>query len=157
MKVVLDTSAIIYLSDFRIFDEMFTVQEVLSEVKDRISSMKLSALNLKVEEPNEKFLREIEKVAEETGDAEKLSNTDLKVLALAREKSCAIISDDRSIQNVAKRLGIKFISIFNKRISKFIIWGKYCKNCKRFCEEKICSICGSKTERKPKVVEEIKP
>lgn len=155
MRVVLDTSAIIYLNDFRNFEEIFSVEEVLEEVKDKTSIIKLSALNLKIEEPKEKSLEEVKKVAEKTRDIEKLSETDLKVLALAKEKNCIIISDDRSIQNVAKKLGIKFISLFNKKISKFIIWGKYCKNCKRFCDTEICELCGSKTERKPKIVEEI--
>ncbi len=156
MKVVLDTSAIIYLNDFRSFNEILSVEEVLEEVKDKISRIKLSALNLKVEEPKEKFLEEVKRIATETGDIEKLSSTDLKVLALAREENCTIISDDRNIQNVAKKLGIKFISIFNKKISKFIVWGKYCRNCKRFSEDEICSICGSKTERKPKIAKKIK-
>lgn len=86
MRVVLDTSAIIYLNDFRKFDEMFTVDEVMKEVKDKTSSMKLSSLNLKVVEPEKEFLEKIEDVARDLGDLEKLSKTDKKVLALALEK-----------------------------------------------------------------------
>ena len=150
MKVVLDTSAIIYLSDFRKFEEIFTVEEVLEEVKDRISSLKLSSLNLKVEEPERESLEIVKNAARETGDLEKLSETDLKVIALAKEKDCTIISDDRSVQNVAEKLGIKYISIFSKKISKLIAWGKYCKNCKKFFEGKVCPVCGSKLVRRPK-------
>jgi UPF0271 protein len=150
MKVVLDTSAIIYLSDFRKFDEIFTVQDVIEEVKDRITAMKLSGLKLKITEPKKESIEEIKKVAEETSDLEKLSKTDLKVLALAKEKNCTIISDDYNIQNIAEKIGIDYISIFSKKITKLIKWKKFCKNCKKYFEkEKFCPVCGEKLIRVP--------
>jgi len=155
MRVVLDTSAIIYLNDFRNFDEMFVVDEVVKEVKDRTSEMKLLGLKLKVVEPSKKNVDEIKNVARKTGDLEKLSGTDIKVLALAKDTSSTIVSDDRNIQNVAEKLGIKYISIFNKKITKLITWKNYCKNCKRFFEKKDCPICGSKLIRVPEKVVEL--
>jgi len=150
MKVVLDTSAIIYLSDFRRFSEMLTVQEVIEEVKDKVTAMKLSGLKLKVVEPEKRIVEEIKKIASETGDLEKLSKTDIKILALAKENRCAIISDDYNIQNVAEKIGISYISIFNKKITKLIKWKKFCKNCKKyFKKEKFCSVCGGKLTRVP--------
>lgn len=157
MRVVLDTSAIIYLNDFRKFEEMITSDDVVKEVRDRITSLKLSSLNLKVVEPKNETVNEIKETAKETGDLEKLSKTDLKVLALARENSYTIISDDRNIQNVAEKLGIKYLSIFNKKITKLITWKKFCKNCNKFFEkEKICPICGEKLVRVPVSSAEIK-
>jgi UPF0271 protein len=147
MRVVLDTSAIIYLNDFRKFEEILTVQEVVDEVKDKISSIKLSSLKLKVVEPSEKVLEEIKDAARESGDLEKLSETDLKVLAAARESNSKIISDDRNVQNVAEKIGIKYVSVFNKKITKLITWKNYCKNCKKFFDKKNCPICGSKLMR----------
>jgi UPF0271 protein len=150
MRVALDTSAIIYLSDFRKFKEIFTVQEVVEELKDKISSIKLSTLNIKVVEPSSQSVKKVEKVAYETGDLEKLSKTDLKLLALAKEKKLIIISDDRNIQNVAEKMGIKYFSVFSKEITQLIKWGKFCKSCKKFYKEgEYCSICGSKLIRKP--------
>ena len=147
MKVVLDTSAIIYLNDFRLFEEMVTVEEVIKEVKDKISSLKLSSLSLKVLEPSEETVSKVREVAEETGDME----TDVKVLALAREKGYTIVSDDRNIQNVAEKMGIKYLSIFSKQITKLITWRKFCKNCKKFFKKgKNCPYCGSKLLRVPK-------
>jgi len=144
MKVVLDTSGLIYLNDFRNFEEIFTVPEVLEEVKDKITSLKLSSLKIKVVKPSEEIEKEIEKTAKETGDLEKLSKTDIKILALAKERKLTIISDDRSIQNVAEKLRIKYISVFSKKITKLIIWKKYCKNCKKFFEGFYCPVCGGK-------------
>jgi UPF0271 protein len=155
MRVVLDTSAIIYLNDFRRFEEILTVQEVVGEVKDKISSIKLSGLELKVVEPSKKVLDEIKNVARESGDLEKLSDTDLKVLAAAKENESEIISDDRNIQNVAEKLGIKYVSVFNKKITKLITWKNYCKSCKKFFEKKVCPICGSKLARVPEKAVEL--
>jgi len=156
MKVVLDTSAIIYLNDFRKFDEMITAQDVIDEVKDRITAMKLSSLNLKIIEPMKKTIEEIRKVAKETSDLEKLSKTDIKILALAKENNCVIISDDYNIQNVAEKIGINYTPIFSKKITKLIKWKKFCKNCKKYFEkEKFCSVCGEKLVRVPVESKEI--
>jgi rRNA maturation endonuclease Nob1 len=157
MRVVLDTSAIIYLNDFRKFDEMFIVDEVVKEVKDKISSMKLSGLNLKIVEPEKEFVKKIEDVARGLGDLEKLSETDKKILALGLEKNCTIVSDDRNIQNVAEKIGIKYISVFSGKITKLITWKYFCGNCKKFFEgKKECPVCGEKLKRVPKSQEEIK-
>jgi len=150
MKVVLDTSAIIYLNDFRKFDEILTVQEVVDEVKDRITAMKLSGLSFKIFEPSAEAIEEIKKTAKETGDLEKLSNTDIKVLSLAKENNCTIISDDRNIQNVAEKLKINYVSIYSGKITKLIIWKRFCKNCKKFYDKgKVCSVCGANLVRVP--------
>ena len=156
MKVILDTSAIIYLNDFREFDEILTVPEVIEEVKDKTSKIKLSGINLKVVEPNFIAVKTVETVAHTTGDLEKLSQTDIKILALAKENGYTIVSDDRNIQNVAEKLGINFFSIFNEKISKFITWKKYCKNCKRYFDSgETCPVCGSKLVRIPVKSEKI--
>jgi UPF0271 protein len=145
MRAALDTSAIIYLNDFRQFKEIFTIQEVLEEVKDKVSLMKLSGLKLKVVEPSLNSLKDVKTIAKETGDLEKLSETDVKLLALAKEQKLVIVSDDYNIQNVAERMNIKYISIFSKPIKKLIKWKKFCKSCKKFYQKgKSCERCGTK-------------
>ncbi|MEM5834464.1 MAG: ribonuclease VapC [Candidatus Aenigmatarchaeota archaeon] len=155
MRVVIDTSGLIYLNYFRSFEEIFTVPEVIEEVKDKLTSLKVSGLNLKVENPSRESIKEVKKIAKETGDLEKLSKTDVKLLALAKEKELLIVSDDRNIQNVAERMGIKYISIFSKKISKLIIWKKYCKNCKKFFEGTACPVCGRKLIKIPETTKNI--
>lgn len=156
MRVVLDTSSLIYLSDFRRFKEIFTVNSVIREVKDRITALKLSGLKFKIVEPKIESINEIKKTAKSTSDLERLSKTDIEVLAAAKEKNCTIISDDKSIQNVAEKLGINYISIFSKKITKLITWKKYCKNCKKFFEGRECPICGGKLVRIPEKSVEIR-
>jgi len=156
MKVVLDTSAVIYLGDFRRFDEILTVQEVLDEVKDRTSAMKLSGLSLNVMEPSEESVKKIRQAAARTGDLEKLSETDVKVLALAMENGCTLISDDRSVQNVAERIGLRYFSARNGEISNAITWRKYCTACRKFYDGKeSCPVCGSELRRMPDSSEKI--
>ena len=157
MKVVLDTSAIIYLNDFRMFDEIFTVSDVIDEVKDRINTLKLSGINFKVVDPTESSIKEIKEIAKETGDLEKLSRTDIRILGLAKENGLTIISDDYNIQNVAEKIGINCVSLFNSKITKFIQWGKYCDNCKISYEKRdTCPKCGNQLIRKPAKEELIK-
>ena len=149
MKVVLDTSALIYLNDFRNFDEMITVEEVVKEVKDKISEIKLNSLKLKIVEPDKNNLKKIQDAAKKTGDLEKLSKTDLKVLAAALENAAVIISDDRNVQNVAEEIGLEYVSVFNKEISKKFKWKKECKSCGFTSEEaNVCPRCGSEMVRK---------
>jgi UPF0271 protein len=150
MRVLLDTSAVIYLSGFSGFDEILTVNSVLNEIKDRASRMKLAGISLKIVEPSRESLRKVEDAARETGDLENLSKTDLEVLAAADENKCAIISDDRGIQNVAEKIGIPYVSVFNKKISKMITWGKYCTACKRYSKGERCQVCGGELKRIPK-------
>ena len=157
MRVVLDTSALIYLNDFRKFDEVLTVDSVVREVKDKVSMMKLSVLKLKVVEADEKIIKEIIEVARQTGDLEKLSRTDIEVIAAAKENNCTIISDDRSIQNVAEKIGINYISIFSKKITKLVTWKKYCENCKKdYSCGNACPACGAELKRIPASSEKIK-
>jgi len=152
MKVVLDTSAIIYLQDFRKFKEIFTTDSVIHEVKDKITEMKLSAIKASVVEPGKKFVNEIKRIAESTGDLEKLSKTDVEVLALAKELKAIVISDDRNVQNVAEKIGIKYISLFSEKIKKLFVWKKYCLACKKYFGTELneCPVCGSKLKRVPK-------
>mgnify|MGYP001612027102 CR=1 FL=1 len=157
MRVVLDTSAIIYLNDFRMFDEIFTVSDVVDEVKDKINTLKLSGIKLKVVEPSESSVKRIKELAKETGDLEKLSKTDINILALAIEEGLVILSDDYNVQNVAEKIGLNYVSLFSKKITSLIKWGKYCDNCQVFYENvDNCPKCGNKLVRKSASKEFIK-
>jgi UPF0271 protein len=152
MKVVLDTSALIYLQDFRKFDEIFIPPLVVEEVKDKLSSIKLASINAKVLEPSEENIRKIKDMAEKTGDLEKISKADIQVLALAKETKSSIISDDYNIQNIAKKMGLNYIPVLSKGIKEFFVWKKYCPSCKRHfkSELKECPVCGARLKRLPK-------
>lgn len=153
----MDTSALIYLNDFRKFDSMLTVSDVIKEVKDRATALKLSGLRVSVVEPAKQAVNEIRETAKATGDLEKLSKTDVKILALAKQSGSTIISDDHNVQNVAEKLSIPYISIFSKRITKLITWKRRCAVCNKYFDRgRFCSICGSRLRRVPVSSKQIK-
>ena len=84
-------------------------------------------------------------VANKSGDMGRLSPTDITVLALGLDTGGTILTDDYSIQNVAKLMGIPFRSIGTKGITKVEKWNYQCIGCKKWYKEsmKECLICGS--------------
>lgn len=149
MKVVLDTSALIYLTDFSHFEHMLTVPEVVPEVRDRLSLIKLAGLKLEVCEPDEQAVRAIRRVAGQTGDLASLSQTDVKVLALAQQTGHILITDDRAVQNVARQAGISYLSLTSRPIHKLIVWKWVCPACGRLVKHKACPVCGTRPVRRP--------
>jgi rRNA maturation endonuclease Nob1 len=119
-KVVLDTSALIHLPDFTAFGQVFTVQGVIDESKDRLTKMKLESLasEIKIISPEPSSIEDIKELASSSGDLENLSDTDIALLALASQLRCPILTDDYRIQNVAGHLGIKFSSVFTPGIRR---------------------------------------
>ena len=138
-------STVIFLKK-AIFDKMITIPEVIEEIKDSDSRLYLSILDIKVEEAKEEFIERVKEVAKKTGDIYRLSDTDIKLLAKALEYNAVIVTDDYSIQNVAKKLNLKFENVIQKGIEKEFKWIRVCIGCGRRTENEICEICGSPTK-----------
>ncbi|MBN2252147.1 MAG: PIN domain-containing protein [Kosmotogaceae bacterium] len=119
-RVVIDTSALIHLPSFSSFGEVFTVQGVIEEAKDGFTKMKLESLmsRIKIIEPESERIDQIRAIASDSGDIERLSYTDVSLLALALKLGCPIITDDYRVQNVALHAKIKFSSIFTPGIRR---------------------------------------
>ncbi|WP_174590169.1 NOB1 family endonuclease [Methanocella conradii] len=145
---VLDASAFIY----GIFPrgELLTPPRVYEEVKDEASRLKLEVLTgLTVREPDAIYVSEVKNAAQDTGDILRLSQPDIDLLALALEekgsgKDVAILSDDYAVQNVARKMGLDFVPLHQKRIKYKIVWEKRCMGCNRtYSEGDVCKVCGS--------------
>lgn len=163
--IVLDTSAFLAGFDpFRFSEEQFTVPTVEAEiqrnsmVKTRLEAA-IESGKLKVKTPSLKFSDSAKAYAAEIGDAFKLSEADMQLLALAQElksEGCApqIVTDDYSIQNVASRLGIEFVALATFGIKKQLEWIRYCPACYRQYpsdgKTKECQVCGTALKRKPR-------
>lgn len=161
--LVLDTSA--FIAGYEPASgrgEHYTVVEVLEELRDSIARLRLQAAldsgNLKIKKPWKRFREKVVRAAEEVGDLASLSPADISILALALQlkglhKDLALISEDYSVQNVADRLGISYVSLATMGISHRIVWLTYCPGCRRTYEKHIpggvCPICGTKLKRKP--------
>ncbi len=156
---IIDTSAIlsgipINLDNVDMVTAFSVTEELSSGGKDYRIFQYLLEKGLEVLSASKKSIKVINKTAEETGDRDRLSSTDVEILALALDinedhnKNAIILTDDYSIQNMANSLHIDFKRFSQKGITKKFKWRNSCPGCgKRFKESiKICPICGTKTK-----------
>jgi len=158
---VLDTAALITKIILQIPTRQYTVAEVLDEVRDEESRkalrIALEAGRLSIMKPNEESLRKVREIARKIGELLNLSKTDLAVAALAldfknRGLDPVIYTDDYSLQNLAKSLGIAFYPIRTRGIVEKRKYMVYCSACGYVASsenEKACPKCGHKLSRKP--------
>ena len=162
--IVLDTSAFIAGFDpFSVKEQEYTVPLVIKEISEKTMSylrFKTAEENgkLKVATPNEEFTEQVKKCATTVGDSFFLSKTDIQLLALSAEFKmqgyCPLIAtDDYSIQNVARRMGIESAPLGTLGIRRHLEWMRYCPAChKRYpanYRSRTCEICGTPLKRKP--------
>ncbi|MEX0568812.1 MAG: hypothetical protein Q6363_006590 [Candidatus Njordarchaeota archaeon] len=129
----------------------FTTHSVISEIKSKKSEVLVLTIMHKITvlEPSRRALVHIKKVASETGDISKLSETDIDVLALALDlmekyERVIVASEDYAVQNLCLFLGISIISI-RKKIRYIVEKRKKCKNCSTIYISALeeCPSCGS--------------
>ncbi len=163
--IVLDTSAFVAGFDpFSLGAEQVTVPKAEEEirrnsmVKMRLE-MAIESGKLKVKAPTQESLFKAQAAANEVGDTFKLSDADKQLLALAIELKTSgyipqIVTDDYSIQNVAAKIDIEFLSLATFGIKRLLEWIRYCPAChKEYSigyKFKECQICGTELKRKPK-------
>ena len=165
--MILDTSALIGGFDpFTVREEQYSPPMVEEEVKrNNITLLRFNMAvengNVKILEPSQPFLDQVKACATSLGDSFFLSETDLQVLALALEISSRgnipqIVTDDYSIQNVAKKLGVKFVPLTTFGIRRVLSWIRYCPACHKKYSPNFraseCQICGTELKRKPQSI-----
>ena len=132
----------------RIEGNIVTVPSVANEIRDERSRTTMELMNVRIEPPLQSFILEVALKARATKDSEKLSKTDIDVLAKAleysRNEDTVLITDDYAVQNTAIQLGIKVIPAGQKKIKDVLLWEKFCIGCKRrFPEGDDCPVCGT--------------
>ena len=162
--MVLDTSAFIGgLDPFTVREEQVAPPMVEEEVKrNAMTLLRLSTAvesgRLKIFAPEQQFLDQVKTCATSLGDSFFLSETDMQVLALAlqikaRGDTPQIMTDDYSIQNVAAKLGMEFLSLGTLGIKRVLSWIRYCPACHRTYPANYkatdCPVCGTELKRKP--------
>ena len=156
---VLDSSAILSGKPIDLDNaKMITAPGIYKELKpggrDYQSFQLLIERGLSIQTLSKESYDKIKKISGKTGDVNRLSKTDIEILALALdinkadEKEAIILTDDYSIQNVANVLNIKFETISQSGITKKFKWTCRCRGCgKNFKENiRICPICGAETK-----------
>jgi UPF0271 protein len=150
-RYVLDASAII--SGF-VEVRGYTVPEVILEVKDYSSEFTLESLlasdKLEVQEPTKNAREKVRRVVDKTKD--RLSDTDVKVIALAIDLDAIVVSGDYGIQNVCEVLDVPYLSSGVEGINEVFQWKFVCIGCGAEYESyvKECSFCGNPVVRRRK-------
>ena len=158
MKKVYVVDATALFLGIELDSPMFTTREAIEEILLEEEKIKLETLKtLKIREVPPTFLKKAEDMAVKVGEKEKLSKTDLSLLALSLYlRECGfevnLVTEDFALQNAALHSKIKVLSVRDRKIPKGIIWEFYCPACGKRVESwvKICPICGTPIKRKPK-------
>ncbi len=152
---VIDSSALYYGKDIPGDRECVVTPGVVQELRrhdmgDRVEML----LETKIRElsPSILSVKTVREAAAKTGDSRRLSETDVEVLALALELGYQVITDDYSMQNLARTLGVETVAMEQAGIAEAVEWQAKCSGCgKAFpADVKICDVCGSPTKMKGK-------
>jgi len=137
--------------------EVLTTSEVVKEVIDEESRRSLEysieSGKLRIKDPNENSIKEAIEAAHKLGEGCRLSRTDITLIALTIQLlkdgfTVYLVTDDYSIQNIAKFLGAKVIGIKRRVISKVIKYVFKCPSCGyKSSSETKCPICGTEMTR----------
>ncbi len=148
---VLDTG--FFFGDFPAEGELFTVPEVVDELKDiRAKGIfeKWCARGLVVRSPERPGRERVAIAATRTKDDSVISVTDRELLALALELGAVLVTDDFAVQNVAGALGITTIPMLQRKARR-VRWKYRCSGCGRYSgHDGECPVCGAAIKRKLK-------
>jgi UPF0271 protein len=83
--------------------------------------------------------------AEKGGESGRLSVADVDVLAVTLGVEGELVTDDYTVQNLARRMGIPFRPIQTRGITEAYRFVPRCTGCGRFYEKMLpdCPVCGS--------------
>jgi len=147
---VLDSSA--FIDDYTTEEQIATIPLVREELEDeagyRFDALEGSGMRVHIPDPG--TVERVERAARETGDAETLSRTDVRLLAAAFELDARLVTDDYAMQNVAEKLDVGVEVIAREGIDERRDWDFQCQGCGRTFDDHRdrCAICGSDLERK---------
>ena len=147
---VLDSSA--FIDEYTTDEPIATIPMVREELEDeagyRFDAREGSGMRIHIPDPE--TVERVERAARETGDAETLSRTDVRLLATAFEMDATLVTDDYAMQNVAEKLDVGVDEIAQDGIDERRDWKFQCQGCGRVFDENRdrCEICGSGLTRK---------
>ncbi len=150
--MVYDTTHLIENKLSSLRDDFVVPSLVLEEIKggklkDYIDSIRDQ---IRVVNPDQKSLETVIRAAKETGDFDRMSLTDIHVVAVALMIGDAtVVSDDYAVQNVCSHLHVKFSGVKIRTIRKEIVWKWRCTGCRKMFDEYVsrCPVCGHPTSR----------
>ncbi len=147
MLRVLDASALLTGRQFP--GALATVPDVLREVRRHGLTPQLEAVletQVRILSPSADARSRVRAAGETTGDARRLSPTDVELLALALDQGATLVTDDYSIQNLCRVLAIPYEPVLQPGIREAWRWTYRCTGCGRTWPEwhDECPTCGSR-------------
>ena len=146
--VVLD--ATFFFTPIAISGLLYTTPQVVLELCDLRGKARYTTLieqGLVVSEPSKQSITAVKEAAQETHNIT-LSDTDISVLALAKDLCGIIATDDFAIQHTARKLQIPVQPLMQRRAKKRD-WILLCTGCGAQCENtNDCPICGSPVQKR---------
>ena len=147
---VLDASAFIH--DYTTDEPTATIPLVREELEDEAGYRydALEGAGMRVHIPDAETVERVERAARDTGDADTLSRTDVRLVGAAFELDATLVTDDYAMQNVAEKLDVGVEVIAREGIDERRDWDFQCQGCGRTFDDHRdrCAICGSDLERK---------
>lgn len=152
---VLDTSVLYYGKDFPEDFELVVTPGVIRELDKEGMGQRLELLlatRIRISSPSKRSLERVEKEAGKTGDSRRLSPTDKELLALSAELGYELVTDDYSIQNLARVMGIPCRGFDQRGITEVFEWQARCRGCGKVfpANVRVCDVCGSETRPRRK-------
>jgi UPF0271 protein len=152
---VLDTSVLYYGKDLPVGYELIISPGVARELEKEDMGDRLQLLlasRVRVYSPSSRALERVKREGRATGDARRLSETDLEILALALDLGYELLTDDYTIQNLAKVLGVPCRSVDQKGIESTREWEARCTGCGKVFPPNVeeCDVCGRPTKIRKK-------
>jgi len=124
-------------------EELVTVPEVLEELKSREARQGLSSHKVEQRTPSDEILEKVNEKALEINSL--ASKTDQKLLALALDLDCALLTDDKELQNLGLHLGAEVEGFMDDVPDEKLSWEMRCTQCGKKASK--CG-CGAIPERK---------
>jgi len=151
---ILDASAFYAGIPFGSSSDCYTTSLVYDEIKhikknQEVLETLLETNRLKIRDPNKESTMVAINVSRKTGDYQQLTKQDLSIIALGIHLNGQIITDDFSISNVAKNLGLKVSPVMTGGIKDVGKWIYYCPGCSSNPKGgRECPNCGTPLKRK---------
>ena len=159
--LILDSSAL--LGGFKphlVNQELYITSGVFNEIKSSEAKKNLNLAfeqgKICVKDPSDDAFKEVCDFSQESGDSFVLSEVDKSILALAldlrkQNKTPVILTDDYSMQNVARLLDLEYDTIIESGIRKKLNWKIVCPACRleypHGKKQSTCEVCGTPLTR----------
>ncbi len=154
---VLDTSLLLAGKEPPRDGQWATTPEAAAEIKpggrDARRFEDWQSLGLEIRSAKPDVVDRVAEAAKAAGNLGRLSDADQSLLALATHLGATLVTDDYTVQDVARRLDIRVMGINQDGIETTQQWKPRCSGCGRWFEapqkRDECPICGSPVKDKP--------